>query len=334
MEENTIKQTENFVEIVGLLKKTEVEFKESDKGAYASGNIEVEVTVGEDVNVIKVKTLQMAMIGKGENRKENKQYKALKTIVDTYGTIDKDGRENAQLVQVFGRIEENNYYLVDQDELKEGTVIMACTHFDKEIFAPITKAEATMEQKALVSFEGMITNMVQNENTGEVKVEMVGADFRGQAVKHKMDVSSELAQPFGSMYQVGVVTTLFYNIVNSVEVKEVAQEVAFGNVEPRKITKTTRKNLVVGGLPVNYESTMTQEIVTKMLAVRVNTLEKVKQDTIARANNGGAKANSNAGATAGVGANPFGGAGTQDANPFGGNAGANPFGAGGNPFGN
>lgn len=332
MEENAIKQTENFVEIVGLLKKVEVEFKQGDKGAYASGNLEVEVTVGDDVNVIKVKTLQMEMVGKGENRKENKAYKALKTIVDTYNTIDKNGRENAQLVQVFGRIEENNYYLVDQDELKEGIVIMACTHFDKEVFTPIAKAEAGMEQKALVTFEGMITNVIPNETTGELKVEMVGADFRGQAVKHKMDVSSELAQPFGSMYQVGAVTTLFYNIVNSVEVKEVAQEVAFGNVEPRKITKTTRKNLVVGGLPVNYESTMTQEIVTKMLAVRVNTLEQVKQDAINKAKNGGASAATNAGA----GANPFAGAGTQTGNPFGGaaGAGANPFGAGANPFGN
>lgn len=320
MTQNTVKQTENFGEIIGLLKKKNIKFGVSKNGKnYANGSIEIEVENQFGTNVIKVDVMQMELKNDGE---VNKNYKALQTISSEYKSIEENGKENADLIQVFVKLEENNYVI--DGEVKEGMKLLASTNFDKKVFAPI-KRVSDVEHKATISFGGMITKIIPNDTTGELKVEMIGATFTGKAIKHRMDVSKELAQGFRGVYQEGAVTTLHYMPINAVEVQEVKQQVAFGNAPSYSITNTTRKNLVCGGDPVNYTSDMTQEVVKQMLVIRENELETLKE-------------NANNQATATTTTTAFGNVTTleqkADNNPFGG---GNPFGSGvapaGNPFG-
>lgn len=330
MEQNTnsVKQTENFGEIIGLLKSKKIKFgtsAESQKN-YANGSIEVEITNDYGISVVKVDVMEMELNGKGE---ANKRYKALQTIDNEYQTIDANGREAADLIQVFVKIEENNYYNKEQDEVFEGAKVLASTNFDKGVFATIKRvADKNTQQKATISFGGMITNITPNEQTGELKVEMVGADYHGQAVKHKLDVSKELAANFSAVYQVGSVTTLHYMLMNTAELQEVKKEVAFGVAPTYSIEKFTRKNLVCGGEPVDFTGEMTQEKVQQMLKMREVKLEEVKQKALSAPQ----ATTTNASAFGGVGnGNPFGGAGnTPNTTP----PTNSPFGAGNTPTGN
>lgn len=326
MEQNTVKQTENFGEVIGLLKKKNIKFGTSKNGAnYANGSIEVEVENQFGTNVIKIDVMQMELKKDGE---VNTSYKALQTIVTDYKSIEENGKEDADLIQAFVKIEENNYYL--DGEVKEGIKLLASTNFDKKVFAPIKRvADKSTAHKATISFGGMITKIIPNDTTGELKVEIVGATFTGKAIKHRLDVSKELAQGFRGAYQEGSVTTLHYMPVNSVEVQEVERQVAFGTAPTYNITKTTRKNLVVGGDTVNYSSDMTVDVVKQMLVLRENELEKVKESALARAGQQTQSTGLAFGNTAGTtapkvdndnpfgGGNVFGGSATPSGNPFG-----------------
>ena len=79
MEQNTVKQTENFGEVVGLLKKKNIKFGQSKISGknYANGSIEVEVENEFGTNVIKIDVMQMELKKDGDI---NKNYKALQTI--------------------------------------------------------------------------------------------------------------------------------------------------------------------------------------------------------------------------------------------------------------
>ena len=277
MEQNTVKQTQNFGEIIGLLKKKNIKFGVSKSGAnYANGSIEIEVENQFGTNVIRIDVMQMELKKDGDI---NKAYKALQTINEECKSIEESGKEFADLLQVFVKVEENNYY--SDGEVREGIKLLASTNFDKNVFTPIKRiADKSTKHKATISFGGMITKIIPNENTGDLKIEIVGATYTGKAIKHRLDVSKELAQGFRSVYQEGSVTTLHYMPVNAVEVQEVKQQVAFGSAPTYSITNTTRKNLICGGDPVNYASDMTQEVVTQMLTLRANDLEKVKEDAL------------------------------------------------------
>lgn len=318
-QQNTVKETENYGEIVGLLKKKNIKFGTSKNGKnYANGSIEVEVENQFGTSVIKIDVMQMELKKDGE---ENKNYKALQTINTEYKTIEENGKEDADTIQVFVKLEENNYFL--DGEIKEGMKLLASTNFDKRVFAPIKRVDKSTEHKALISFGGMITKIIPNETTGELKVEVVGATYTGKAIKHKLDVSKELAQGFRGVYHEGSVTTLHYMPINAVEVEEVNRQVAFG-VAPSYsgITKTTRKNLICGGDPVNYASDMTQEVVKQMLVLRENELETLKENANQRTETTPAFG-TGVGIQTGGDSNPFGGG-----NPFGGATGGNT-----NPFG-
>ena len=326
MEQNTIKQTENFGEVVGLLKNKNIKFGTSDSGKnYANGSIEVEVENEFGINVIKIDVMQMELKKDGG---VNKNYKALQTIQTEYKTIEQNGKEDADLIQVSVKLEENNYY--SDGEVKEGMKLLASTNFEKGAFTPIKRVEKNTPHKAQISFGGMITKIIPNDTTGELKVEMVGATYTGKAIKHRLDVSKELAQGFRGIYQEGCVTTLHYMPVNAVEVKEVEQEVAFGVAPSYNITNTTRKNLVCGGKPVDYTSDMTIDAVKQMLTLRQVDLDKVKDDALNKKQTQG----TTIAFGTGLGSvttlenkvgndNPFGGG-----NPFSGaGIGTNPFGA-------
>lgn len=306
---NTIKQTENYGEVVGLLKSKNINFGEGKTGKYANGNIEVEVTNEHGVNVLRIDLMEMEVFSK--SGKENKAYKRLQTVSEEYKTIDNDGAENADTVSVFVKIEENNY--VKDGEIVENTRLLASTNFDKGAYMVMDRVQKETPHKAQISFGGMINKMVQNTETGEIKVEMIGAGFTGKAIKHKVDVSKELASSFLGIYQEGCVTVLHYIPINAVEIKEEKQNVAFGSAPVTTIKNVKKKNLVCGGNAVDYGTDMTREKVTQMLVVRENDLQELKEK---KSNANTTPSSVGPGVDAG---NPFGGAmmGNVDAgNPF------------------
>lgn len=278
MENNTVQQTENFVEIIGILKKKDINFGVSTKSGteknYANGHIEVEVSTAAGVNVLKVNVMQMELKADGN---VNKNYKALQTIANEYKAKDECGEE-ADTIRVVGKIEENNFYSKEDDEVRENVQIVAAANFDKGEFAPISRVEKNTEHKAIASFGGFISKVINNEATGDLKVTIIGSSYNGQAIVNTLDVSKDLAPQFQAIYQQGMVATFHYQIINAVEIKEVVEQVTFGVAPSRTIRKVSRKNLIVGANSVDYNSKMNEEVVRQMLTVRNVKLEKVKEE--------------------------------------------------------
>lgn len=274
MEKKVLKQTENIGVIVGLLKSKKIEVKEKDGNRYAYGDIVVESTNGNSVSEIRIGVMQTEIFK--VSGKENKSFKRMLTVRDEYKTIEDDGRESADTVKVYVKINENNYYSKDRDEIVESIRIMSTTDFDKKYFLPIEKVNADDKHMAKISFGGRINNM-ERADDGSLKIEMVGIDYGGKPIKQKMVVPADKARQFESLYYTGCTTTLFYNIVNSVEVKLASEEVAFGESSGLEITNVVRRNEVVGGLKPDLEG-ITEEDMRTILAQRKAELDALLEE--------------------------------------------------------
>lgn len=279
--EQKIQQTENIGMVIGLLKSKDIRTGTSERGNYANGNIVVQVKNEYGVSEIKIDVMQNE---KYNNGNDNKAYKSLLTIRDTYKTIKDHGEENADLVQVYVKIDENNYYAKDEDAMRETIRLMATTDFDKGFFTPISRVkDVNAKQTARISFGGFIQDITKKED-GTLDVSMVGATYSGKAIKHKLQVGQELASAFQNTYFVGQSTTLYYVIVNAVELVKAKEEVAFGEGSGMTVEKFTRKNLVVGGSNPHVNG-LTQEQVAHMLKIRTVELEEKLEKERAKANN-------------------------------------------------
>lgn len=291
--EQKIQQTENIGMVIGLLKSKDIRTGTGEKGNYANGNIVVQVKNEYGVSEIKIEVMQSE---KYNNGKDNKAYKSLLTIRDTYKTIKEHGEENAELVQVYVKVDENNYYAKDDDSIRETVRLIATTDFDKGFYTPISRVkDVNAKQTARISFGGFIQD-IQKKDDGTLDVSMVGATYSGKAIKHKLQVGQELAGAFQSTYFVGQSTTLYYVIVNAVELVKAKEEVAFGEGSGMTVEKFTRKNLIVGGSNPHING-LTQEQVAQMLKIRTVELEEKLEKERAKANNVSTNANTGFGTT-------------------------------------
>lgn len=279
--EQKLTQTENVGVVVGLLKEKNLKFDTTKDGRkYVNGNIRVEVSNEYGISELKIDIMQMEKYANGN---DSKAYKRIETVNETYKTIKDHGRENADLVKVGIKIEENNYYSKQDDEIKEGKKIVASTNFDKNIFFPIDKVDANEKQIARMTFGGRI-NGINRKEDGSLSVDIVGVTYSGKALKHKLEVGKELAGAFEATYFEGCTADLFYMIVDAVELKKVEQTVAFGIGFDDTIERRTRKNIVVGGGNPNANG-ITQEQMTHMLAMRDAELKDLLETKKNEANN-------------------------------------------------
>ena len=92
-----LKQSKNNVEIIGLMKSVNFERKEigNDRRMAMTGNAVIEVVDGDKVNNIRIDVFSFKLTKSGT---ENKIYKGFVTVADEFKTIDKDGRDQADLV--------------------------------------------------------------------------------------------------------------------------------------------------------------------------------------------------------------------------------------------
>lgn len=136
--EQKIQQTTNIGVVIGLLKSKEIKINTKDGKTYATGNIVVQVTNEYGISDLRIDVMQYELYNNG---KENKAYKSLLTINDSYKTIKDDGVENADLIQVYVKVQENAYYSTDREEMVESIRLMATTDFDRGFYTPISRVK-------------------------------------------------------------------------------------------------------------------------------------------------------------------------------------------------
>lgn len=263
MENQTIKQTENLGNVVGLLKEKNLEIADVRMGDQVEtcirGDIMVQVKNKYGISEVKIRIFQKQFYNNG---KENKAFKVFKKVMDEYKDIKEYGEE-ADAVEVIVSVSENNYYSEEKNDIVETLTLTATTDFDKGLFTPIKRVAKDVPQSCKIGFEGYISK-VENKENGEVDIEIIGVGYGSKAIKNKLTVGKDLAIQFQKTYTQNCSAKLFYVIINEVERKKETENLGFGEGSDIVIEKINRKNLVVGGSLPDYDKLKADQVTLVM----------------------------------------------------------------------
>lgn len=272
MENQTIKETYNLGNIVGLLKEKNLEIATDKEGrTVIRGDLVIQVTNKYGVSEIKVRVYQQQLYKSG---KESKQFKTFETVMNTYKDIKEYG-DDADLIEVIVKVNENNYYVSDKDEVVETTNLITTTDFDRGIFTPIKRIkDKNTPQSSKIGFQGFISKIDKKEDNS-LDVEIIGVGYGGKAIKNKLQVGSELSAQFENTYSSNCEATLYYVMIFEIQKIIEQANIGFGEGSDIVVEKITKKSLVVGGTEPNYDGLQADQV-TQLLRNRTLEIQEVK----------------------------------------------------------
>lgn len=163
-EKTNLRQADAKVEVVGLV--SELELEESVKDSKKAIKGEVVVQTG-DINFV---TFSVYVSEKKNDGTDNPGYKGIKTVMDTYKSISKVGREEATKVVINnGRIAPNTF--LSKRDGKAHTSM----RYQNTFFSTYEGSPENFEPKASFELEMIITSITnETYTTGENKGEETG----------------------------------------------------------------------------------------------------------------------------------------------------------------
>lgn len=232
-------ESSNDVEVIGKIKKIELEEKLSKTGrAMIIGYVDVEVEKDDKVNNIRCKVFSFKLKKDGHM---NGLYKGYKTVADEYQVGD--------LVRVTGQITSNEYY-------KQGTLVQ----FNEVKAVFFNRLEEEANHKALATLDMVIEGMVSeiDENgvpTGYMEVDAFSIGYNGTVIPlHNLKIGPELAPQFQGMYIPGSTGKITFSINNYAQLEkqevETQAQPGFGTqerVEADIITNYVNNYEIIGG---------------------------------------------------------------------------------------
>lgn len=239
-----LKQSKNEVEIIGLMKSIDFEKKEingqNGKREAITGNAVVEVVDGDKINNIRVEVFAFQLT---KNGSVSKLYTGLQTVSDDYKTIDKDGREQADMVRVQGQLSGNIY--ASNDEINEGTRVQG------RFFNRVD--DKSTEQSALAQVQMFINGISDKVDTdgmptGTKKVDGYFVEY-GNRIGRVVDliVEGELADQFDEMFAKGDTAELTMKIQSFADKVSVKPTSGFGVQKSIGGGSFTRNFEIIGG---------------------------------------------------------------------------------------
>lgn len=275
MENKELRQLQNNVQVIGTLKSKDLEVKTSKKGnKYMSGNLVVLSKFDNHVQEIKISVFMM---------ESSKLFKGIETVKNEYKTIENDGADAADRIEVNGELTLNEYYnaqgnLVQFNQVKG----IFFNRLDETNDRP-DKAIATIDT-VVQGFEPVIKNDLP---TGEYKVKGFTVGWGNEVIELKNTiVGAELAEAFMDLYPVGSTGQLNFKINNYAvvdEVKESKNQVSHGfgsteKAEARQVTSYVNNIEVIGGeIPYFGDKAYTEEEIETALQIRKLKLQELSQ---------------------------------------------------------
>lgn len=258
---NALPQLQNTVEIIGTLKSIDLEDKTSGNGnPYTRGNVTVVVNEDGKVHEHRVSVMVMA---------SSKLHKGIKTVENEYRSIEKDGEELADRIQVTGEVELEEYYGKQDMELRSFNKV-------KGVFFNRLDADDEREDKAVASVEVVVKGFTPKTNDdGEIIHHQVNCFSVGYGEKivefKKAIIAEELAGPMEDLYEPGSTGRLTFKINNYAEKKEKEQQEqpvsmshGFGSEEVPEVPKTftnyvNNYEITGGDVPFEEPKAFTEE---------------------------------------------------------------------------
>ena len=225
---------QNYARISGILVSKSVTNGTNRVGEYKS--VELVVRANEDEHQIRLYSNKLKADGT-----ENKIYKALETIENEYKTIEKDGLENAEKINITGNLSTNRY--VGQDgQLKEFRQIRTsfANRHDKGEF----------EAKSEFAVKGVIDTVIPKANEdGDVElleINLIVPMFDGNGYREEIDKikfvvrEKDFFDYIEENFIKGTVVQLGGLMINRPDKNAPVQQVGFGKMpttRPRKINE-------------------------------------------------------------------------------------------------
>lgn len=238
-----LREAQNNAEVIGTVKKINIEEKVSQKTGKPMiiGDVVLEVVDGDVVNNIKCKLFSFKLKKDGT---ENGLYKGYKTVMDEYQEGDR--------VRVNGNIGINEYYntagnLVSFNEIRA------------VFFNRLEGEEANKKDKSIVTVEAVIEGMsseisIDNVPTGNLNVDAFTVGYNGTVIPLKNVIIAEaLSNTFQNMYipgSTGKITMKINNYATLTEEEHVEEVAGFGSserVESNIVTDYTNNLEIIGG---------------------------------------------------------------------------------------
>ena len=270
-----LREAQNNVEIIGSIKKIELEEKNTKSGRPAiMGTVTVEVKENpERIHNIKVKVFSFKLKKDGS---ENGLYKGYSTVKNEYKPGDR--------VKVTGSLTINEYYgqngnLVSFNEVKA------------VFFNRLEGEEANIQDRAIATLEMVVKGMETELNqegipTGDMNVDAFTVGYNSSIIPLiDLKVGQALAQTFQGMYYAGStgrITIKINNYATLMEEEVQTQQAGFGaaeRVESNVVTNYTNNLEIIGGdLPytdgVNNYSPQQIEDADKIRALALQQLQQ------------------------------------------------------------
>lgn len=235
-----LRECTNNAEIIGIVKKVELEEKVSAKSGKEMiiGFVDVEVHEENRISNVRCKVFSFHLTKTG---KVSGLYKGYKTVKDEYQPGD--------LVRVTGNITHNEYY-TDQGEYRGFNEIKAVFFNRVDDLETKHKAVATVEMVV----EGITPQIEEDVPTGNFEVDAFTIGYNGSLIPlNNLIVGKDLAQVFQGMYFPGTTGKITFKINNYAElekVQTVVEQPGFGSaerVEDNVVTNYTSNFEIIGG---------------------------------------------------------------------------------------
>lgn len=304
-----LNQSKNTVEVTGLLKSVNFERKEINEKAAITGNAVVEVVDGDKVNNIRVEVFSYKYT---KNGTENKLYKGLVTVSDDFKTIDKHGRDEADLVRVTGKLSGNAY-------ASNGDVIQS-TRIQGTFFNRVENEDHSALAQVVLAINGFTDKMdADGMPTGTKNVEAYFVEYGNRIGKVVgLQVEGELADQFEELFAKGDTTELTMKIQNYVTKTESAKPSSgFGVQKDLGGGSFTSNFEIIGGSEAFQDGRELSEEEFEFVIAEYEKMLKAKETEGegSKISKGATTGFGNA-KTGGASVNPFGGA-TDQAKPNG-----------------
>lgn len=216
MENEALRQLQNTVEVIGTLKSKDLKERVSKNGnKYISGDLVVVSKFDNKVQEHKIRVYAA---------ESSKLYKGIQTVMNEYKTIDDDGEENADRIQVTGDLTLNEYYN-SQGQLVQFNQIRGV------FFTRLNESKnKDLKDKAIAVIEAVVEGFTQELDkeslpTGNYHVKAFTVGYGNKVIELKnVIVGKDLAQSFMDLYVPGSTGKLTFKLNNYVELDEQKQE--------------------------------------------------------------------------------------------------------------
>lgn len=272
MNQTQLRQLQNNVEVVGILKSKELEVKTSMDGKnYMSGKLVVQSKIDGKINEQKISVFIM---------QSSKLYRGIVTVKNEYKAIDQDGIENADRIKVKGSLKLNEYYnnqgnLVQFNEVR-GMIFNRLDTDDTQKDIAVASIESIVQR-----FDPILKG---SSPTGDYSVKGFTVGWNGEVIELKDTfIGPELVQPFMNLYIPGSTGRLSFKLSSHVEEEEEqTSTIGFGtSVNIEDTFETSKKyvnsiEIIGGDVPFFGTKEYTSEEIKQAIQVRTLKLQSMK----------------------------------------------------------